>query len=457
MITLRDYQNQIIDGVRRSLGAGNTSPLVVSPTGSGKTVMFAYISANAAQKRKSVMILVHRQELLEQTCKTLRAFGVDHGVVIAGRTPDRRQFVQVASVQTLVRRLDQYKPDLIIVDEAHHGVAGSWRRVIENYPNAKVLGFTATPERLDGKGLGDSFDDLIMGPSVSWLIDQGHLSKPVYYAPPQVADASNLRKRCGDFKQEEIAEIMDKPAIIGDAVSHYARICPHVPAVAFCASIAHATHVAQAFTDAGFRSEVIDGTLSREIRRQRVTDLGNGKLDVLTSCDIINEGFDLPVVSAAILLRHTASLGLHLQQIGRVLRPCDGKDRAVILDHVGNLGRHGFAEDDRDWSLEGRAKRSKQKSEADITQRQCTECFCCHPPAPVCPECGHEYPVRSREIEVIDGQLEEINIEQARNKRKKEQAMARTVQDLIVLGQSKGYKNAHAWARHVMAGRLNKR
>lgn len=454
MIRLRDYQSDLVDGIRNSFRSGKRAPMAVAPTGSGKTVLFSHIAKGTSAKGNRVMILVHRQELLEQTSRTLNSFGLLHGIVAAGRSPDRTQPVQVASVQTLVRRLNFYRPDLIIIDECHHGVAGSWRKVIDAYPNARILGVTATPERLDGRGLGDVFDDMILGPEVADLIDAGHLCKPKYYAPPQVAKLANIHKTAGDYNKGELAAAMDKAAITGDAVDHYRRICPGVPAVAFCASISHAQHVAEQFQAAGFRAATIDGTLDREQRRDRVKALGDRRLHVLTSCEIINEGFDLPVVTAAILLRPTMSLSLHLQQIGRVLRPSEGKTHSVILDHVGNLASHGFAEDQREWSLDGRKKSKRTKDqEPEVKVMQCEECFCCHPPAPSCPQCGFVYPRRVREIEQVDGDLVEINIDEMRRQKKKEQAGAQSYEDLVALGRSRGYKNPAVWARHVFASR----
>jgi superfamily II DNA or RNA helicase len=458
MIQLRDYQDECIGGVRDAYRAGRRSPLLVSPTGSGKTVMFAYIAQGTSRKGNRVLILVHRQELVDQTSRTLDAFGVAHGIIAAGRTPDRTHPVQIGSVQTVVRRLDVFRPELIIIDEAHHGTAGSWRKVIEGNPRARILGVTATPERLDGKGLADVFDDLIRGPEVADLIEAGHLCRPKYYAPPAVADLTGIQKTAGDFNKGELAAAMDKASITGDAVDHYRRICPGVPAVAFCSSIAHAQHVAQQFEAAGFRAAPLDGTLDRDERRDRVRALGDGRLHVLTSCEIINEGFDLPIVTAAILLRPTMSLGLHLQQIGRVLRPSPGKANSIILDHVGNLARHGFAEEMRDWSLEGKAKgkRAKKDDEPSLSVRQCERCFCCHPPAPICPECGFTYPNRARAIEQVDGELVELDIEAMRREKKKEQAGAQTMEQLVALGKARGYKNPAGWARYIFNSRQSR-
>jgi DNA repair protein RadD len=458
MIRLRDYQQGCIHEIRQAYRSGLRAPLLVSPTGSGKTVMFAYIANGTSAKGNSVLILVHRQELVDQTCRTLYSFGVNHGVIAAGRTPDRSHPVQVASVQTVVRRLDFFRPSLIIIDEAHHGTAGSWRKVIDANPQARILGVTATPERLDGRGLKEVFDTLVRGPEVADLIEGGHLARPVYYAPPQVANLSGLHMRGGDFAKDELAAMMDNRAITGDAVEHYARICRGAPAVAFCASVAHAQHVAEQFQSAGFRAATIDGNMDREDRREVVRKLGDGRLHVLTSCEIINEGFDLPLVTAAILLRPTMSLGLHLQQIGRVLRPAPGKDRAVILDHVGNLARHGLAEEERDWSLDGRKRNKKRKAddEEEINVRQCPNCFCAHAPAPTCPECGHVYEVKAREIEVVEGTLVELDAEAMRRERKREQGSCQTLEDLIEYGRRRNFKNPAIWAKHVWNARQSK-
>jgi superfamily II DNA or RNA helicase len=325
---------------------------------------------------------------------------------------------------------------------------------------------------------------MILGPEVKDLIRGGHLAPPVYYAPPQAADFSGIAIKRGDFDQREMAAVMDKAAITGDAVEHYARICHGAPAVAFCASIAHAQHVAEQFNAAGFRAATIDGNMEREDRRDVVRKLGDGRLHVLTSCEIINEGFDLPLVTAAILLRPTMSLGLHLQQIGRVLRPAPGKERAIILDHVGNLARHGLAEDVRDWSLDGRPKKKKSKKddEPDVKVTQCPECYCCHSPAQECPECGHVYEAKGRQIEQVDGELKMIDglvddhnrrcancstvhsrwdhkcpacshyVDPVRQ-RKAEQGGAQTYDELVAIGRKRGYKNAAGWARHVFNSR----
>ena len=454
---LRPYQTDIIGEVRLRLGEGLRAPLIVSPTGSGKTVMFSHIADGAGKKNKRVWILVHRAELVEQTSRTMREIGIHHGIIAAGWPVDPLPHVQVVSVQTVVRRTGGLiPPDLIIVDECHHAAAGTWGKILAAFPKAVRLGFTATPERLDGKGLSDAFDCLIRGPEVAWLIEQGFLTQPKYYAPPNQLNLDGLHVRAGDYARDETAAMMDKPSITGDAVSHYRRICDGAPAVAFCASIAHAEHVAQAFCAAGYRATTLDGTLDRIERRKRVRGLADGSIQILTSCEIISEGFDIPVVSAAILLRPTKSLGMHLQQVGRVLRVAPGKQHAYILDHVGNCLRHGLAEEERDWSLEGRKKRAKKGSDEDAPPvRQCPKCYACHVPAPHCPECGHTYEIKQREIEQKEGELVELNLAWMAKQRKQEQGQARTFEELVEIGIKRGMRRATVgfWARKVLAAR----
>jgi superfamily II DNA or RNA helicase len=437
--------------------------MVVMPTGAGKTVVFSYIAATMAARSKKVLILVHRVELLRQTSAALHKAGVRHGLINPNYTPDLFAPVQVASVQTLIRRLHHVQsPDLIVIDESHHAIAGTWKKIIEAYPKARILGVTATPCRADGTGLGKVsggvFDDLIIGPQVHELIQKGFLVKPVIYAPAQRLDLSGLRTKMGDYEKDQLAEFMDKPTITGDAVAHYQKLCPGVPAVAFCVSVRHAQHVAEEFRAAGYRAYHADGSLDDDSRRKILNGLGNGTVDIVTSCDLISEGTDIPAIGAAILLRPTQSTGLYLQQVGRALRPCAGKDRAVILDHVGNVLTHGMPDEVREWSLEGdRKKKGKKEQEKTIPVKQCEQCYAIHEPAPVCPVCGFVYVVEQNAPQQVDGELHEITPEQAAQiKRQKvvEVAKARTLEELEAIAKARGYKPG--WARHLFNSRNQK-
>lgn len=463
---LRDYQNDGVITLRNAYAKGYKSPLYCLSTGGGKTIVFCNIAENAAKRGKRVMILVHRKELLEQAIEKLDENGISCGVIAAGRTMTC-DLIQVASVDTLIRRLDKVpKPDLIIVDEAHHCVPGNkWGNVVK-YFKCFVLGVTATPIRSSGIGLGvvagGYFDTLIVGPTIQELIKRGFLSQPEVYAPPVVAELKGMRSRMGDFASDEISNRMDRSVITGDAIKHYQKICPGVPAIVFTASVKHAEHVAQQFNDAGIPSASLDGTMAPGQRKWRISALGNGKIKVLTSCDIISEGTDIPVIGAAILLRPTKSLGLFLQQCGRVLRPYPGKKKAIILDHVGNTLRFGMVDEIRDWSLDGeREELKKRKERREIDKIViCSKCYAANfRGREKCFLCGASLPKKDREVEQVAGELEKISAEQLAVIRKKkyarmEQGKADSLQALQELAKKRGFKPG--WAKHVWKARQQK-
>jgi DNA repair protein RadD len=443
---LRPYQQQAISDLRMAYRNGSAAPLLVAPTGMGKTVVFAAITQAAAARGRQVLILVHRRELIHQASAKLAAIGVDHGVIAAGITPANAS-VQVASVQTLIRRLDRAAaPDLIIIDEAHHAVAGSWRKVIDHWPNSLLLGVTATPVRQDGRGLGSMFDQLVLGPSTAELIATGYLSPARIYAPPPVADLTGIHRRAGDYAIDEAADRMDRPTVTGDAISHYQRIGAGQPAIAFCCNVKHAEHVCHAFRVAGIPAATLLGTTAD--RDALVARFAAGFIDVLVTVDVVSEGFDCPGAAVAILLRPTQSEGLYLQQIGRVLRPAPGKAAAIVLDHVGNVHRHGFPDDYRNWTLADRERRAGSAGPPPPSVRTCPECFAAFKPAPICPCCGAACAAPDRRLKQVAGDLQELKRE-AVHQRITERKKAQTLQQLIAVGQARGMKNPVGWAKHV--------
>jgi superfamily II DNA or RNA helicase len=447
IVQLRPYQQQAISDLRMAYRNGARAPLLVAPTGMGKTVIFAAITQAAAARGRQVLILVHRRELIHQASAKLAAIGVDHGLIAAGIPPENAS-VQVASVQTLIRRLDRAAtPDLIIIDEAHHAVAGNtWGRIIDHWPNSLLLGVTATPVRQDGRGLGSMFDHLVLGPSTAELIATGYLSPARIYAPPPVADLAAIQRRAGDYAIDEAADRMDRPTVTGDAITHYQRIGAGQSAIAFCCNVKHAEHVCNAFNAAGICSATLLGNTTD--RDALVARFAAGFIDVLVTVDVVSEGFDCPGAAVAILLRPTQSLGLYLQQIGRVLRPATGKAAAIILDHVGNVHRHGFPDDHREWSLDDRVARVRTTDVQAPTVRTCPECFAAFKPAPICPSCGAACAPPARVIRQQDGDLQELKRE-AVQQRVTERKKAHTLQQLIAVGQARGMKNPVAWAKHV--------
>jgi superfamily II DNA or RNA helicase len=449
-VELREYQNDLVGELREGYRAGIARQLAVSPTGSGKTVLFAFITKNASEKQQRVFIVAHRREILDQISATLTEVGVKHGFVQAGKSPMNRP-VMVCSIQTLARRMDTVEePDLVIVDEAHHAVSATYIQMFAKWQKARFLGVTATPERLDGSGLGVLFKRMVLGPSVSWLIREGFLAKPVYYAPRvSPPDLSGIGKIGGDYAKGKLEEAFDQPAITGDAVKHYQKLCPGQRAVAFCVSVAHAQHVARRFNDAGIPAAHIDGGMEEDVRRQTVADLKSGKVLVLTSCELISEGFDLPTVNAAILLRPTASPSVHLQQLGRALRMFPGKKEAVILDHAGNCMRHGLAEQDREWSLEGKGKRKEKEKLVEV--KTCPQCFAIYG-GPQCPQCQHRPEPKAREMDEVAGELQRMTADDFQKMteavaRRREEGACRTLEDWRKLGRERGHKPGWGWFR----------
>lgn len=416
------------------------------------------MTRGAAERGKRVLILVHRQELLMQSSRSLTDLEVPHGLIAPGRPSTG--VVDVASVQTLDRRLrkQRFEYDFIIIDEAHHAVAATWKRILAAFPEAHILGVTATPVRTTAEGLGVSsggiFDDLVIGPTVEELVSGGFLVEPEVYAPPVEFDLTGIRKRAGDFVASEVAKRVDKPTITGSAVDHYKRLSPGEPAIAFCASIAHAEHVASTFREAGFSFAVIHGGLGDHERRELISGLASGRVQGLTSVDLISEGTDIPVVSVGILLRPTQSLGLYLQQVGRVLRPAPGKSRALILDHVASCLKFGLPTETFIWSLDGVRKRSAS-NDNEISVRQCKKCFAVFEKSVACPFCGHTNTVETRkQIQETDGELKRISkeeIERARLAKRREERAAKTFEELLKIERERNYKPG--WAHFRWAAR----
>lgn len=453
---LRDYQNDILSQARVLMRQGARSILFQSPTGSGKTLLTAHMLKTAASKGLSSFFLVHRRELIKQSIHAFTQVGVKHGVIASGWFEEPHLQVQLASVQTLVRRLNGIKPPkLIVYDECHHQAAGSWSKIQAAFPNAYHIGLTATPERLDGQGLKPFFSHMIKGPSVRWLIDNGFLADYKIYAPPSIS-TKDIHSRMGDFVKSELQAAIDKPTITGDAIRHYQKHGMGKRAVCFCVSIEHSQHVAKQFNDAGIVAAHVDGESDMAYRDQTIERFRKNEIKVLTNVDLFGEGFDLPALEVAILLRPTQSLGLYLQQVGRALRPFPGKSHAIILDHAGNCARFGLPDEERDWSLESKDKKSRN-SEQKSSVRICPKCFAAQELyGDSCKFCGFEFEKSPRKVDQVEGELQEVDAEALRRHRNAEQGRAQTLQELIAVGESRGYKKARAWATFVWRARMMK-
>jgi DNA repair protein RadD len=458
-IELRDYQRAGIYDIQAAMQR-NRRVLYVLPTGGGKTLMFSKIAQGIQAKANEALILAHRRELLKQISGALDMWSVKHALMVPATRGTPRASVIVGSTLTVKNRMKGLKPPrLIVIDEAHHAAIGTvLAEVLAYFPDAYVLGVTATPLRLDGRGLGDSFDVMVQGPTVAELTMRGFLTPAEVYAPRETLDLRGIRLSGGDYAKAALDAAMDKPSITGSAVQHYTKLCAGKRAVAFCCSVKHAEDVAAEFRKAGYASEHISGAMEDYERDAVLYRFRNGSTNVLTSCDLISEGFDCPSIEAAILLRPTKSLGLYMQQVGRAIRPSEGKDRTIVLDHAGNTLEHGFVDEVRSWSLDGRETRERERRKA-ITI--CPSCRAMHSPAPFCPRCGYEYvTMNPRTVKERDDELVQLSrpedIEPLTAQLAEEAAIRQRYNVFLKIARDRRLENKERWALSMLFGEVAK-
>lgn len=452
---LRPYQDRMLDEARAHMRSGLRRILTVAPTGAGKRIIAAYVIKTAVERGKRCGFLVHRQELLDQSSSTLAEAGVCHGVIKAGVAPDDRLLCQVASIQSLVRR-DVAPFDFLLVDESHHSPSKTWTSVMAAQPDAFVLGFTATPIRLDGRGLAKQYQAMVVGPSVRELIDQGYLADYRLYAPPP-PDLKGVRTVAGEFNRGQLAAAMDRPRIVGDVVSHYLEYASGTQAICFAVSVQHSKNLAAAFADQGVRSAHVDGETPKDERRRLLRDFEAGRFQVLCNVEILGEGLDVAGIETVIGARPTKSLTVALQQWGRGLRVKPSGNPAILLDHAGNSRRHGLPDEDREWELTEDKLKLRRPDETFTT---CRKCHLSLPPATrVCPGCGAVLkPVGQaaprRAVENVAGSLVAVPSmfrERVSKNIETRHPATPTFASLQALGKSRGYKPG--WAYYVWKAR----
>lgn len=446
MLQLRPYQHALTDESRAILRAGCRRLLLQLGTGGGKTVLMAHMLAIAASKGKRSWFIVHRKELLEQAVQTfVEAADIHTGIVGAGYPSDASAPVQVCSVGSLKRRMSALQPpDLLVFDECHHIASASWSAIAAAFPRAHHIGLTATPQRLDGKGLGAYFDRLLLGPTVAELIAGGHLS-PYRLFAPGVFDTSALHRVAGDYNKAEVATAMGASTVVGDAVATYQRSAEHGRALVFVWSLDASRQLADAFARAGIPAAHVDGETPADERKRAMAAFRAGDLRVLCNCELYGEGLDVPAVDAVFLLRPTASLGLYLQQCGRGLRMAPGKTAVRIFDHVGNWTSHGLPDEDRAWSLDGTPRKAREPT---LSARRCGHCFAVSPMGAVaCVECKRPFPVKQRRVTQVDGALVEADLTALRSRVTEFGYDCHSLKDWQALGKKLGYKPQWAWFR----------
>lgn len=426
MITLREYQRTAVAELRQSVAAGHRRLLLVAPTGSGKTVIGAHVIERAADKGSRILFLAHRRELVHQCGNKLHDFGCDHGIIMAGEFLQYEYEVQVASIDTLrvramnANRIPLPKADIIFIDEAHRSLAPTYRKLIDAYPNAVVIGMTATPVRSDGKGLGHIYHDMIQCPSVAELTEMGHLV-PVRYWAPTIPDLTGVKVRMGDYVEKDLQEALDKRQLVGDIYTNWARIAANDKTIIFASGVQHSMHIAEEFRRHGVRAAHIDGDTDRSERDKMLDELRRGEIQVISNCMVLTEGFDEPQLGCNILARPTKNVGLYLQMAGRTLRPAEGKDHCKLIDHSGNVYEHGFVTDRRDWHLtEGKALSDNKQHEVRLNEQRiitCKECGHTYDSQPECPECGYKPVRRGRWLETRHADLMELKGRKTAKKR----------------------------------------
>lgn len=448
-LRLYDHQAAFVERIREAMRT-NQSVMARAPCGYGKTQISAAIAQGTQAKGKRLIFAVHRRHLMAQTTQTFGNAGLDYGTIKPSGNPNPLALTQVAMVDTLKSRLDAYQADLLIVDEAHFAAAAGIKRVVDHYKamGARILGLSASPRRLDNRPLGDVFDRLVHADTTRWLMDHGYLSDYIAYAPSN-PDLSQVGTSMGDFDKKQLGEIMGKPSITGDAVTHWRRYAVGKRTIGYCLSREHSKRATEAFCAAGIPATHLDGESGDAEIKTTLTDFADGRVQVLFNCALLTEGLDISAhagrdapIEAIIMLRPTQSIALYTQMVGRALRRKDYP--AVILDHAGNLLRHGLPDDEIDWSLTGKLK--KKKEGATVPIKSCPKCFAIFAPAPVCPMCGEVFPVVSRKVEERpDQELQAIDREAFRRAQKREVGAARTLDDLMVIAAERGYKPGWAF------------
>lgn len=458
MIPFRPYQSALVEGIRAAWASGARNTLAVLPTGGGKTVVFSGILADESEPTCAI---AHRQELVGQMSVSLARCGVVHRIIApqsvirrivkmhvteAGASfYDPNAACAVAGVDTLVRKTDElsawlHRVTLWVVDEAHHLLQkNKWGKAAAMFPNARGLGVTATPIRASGEGLGSHadglFDDMVIGPSMRELINDGWLTDYRIFAPQSDVDLSDVdvSQATGDYNPKKLKAAIRKSHIIGDVVDHYQRIASGKLGVTFASDVETATDIAFQFNQAGVRAEVVSAKTPDSVRAEIMARYRRREIVMLVNVDLFGEGFDLPAIEVVVMARPTESFALYCQQFGRSLRlmldgptpedrderlsaiSASGKPRAIVIDHVGNVIRHGLPDAAREWTLDARDHKSREAPDDVIPLRACLNVTCMQVYErihPSCPYCGHHPIPASRSApEFVDGDLFELDPE----------------------------------------------
>ena len=348
---LRQYQKTAINSLR-DMYRSYRRQVMVSPTGSGKTVIASRIIELTREAGNKVLFLAHRRELITQCSKKLDEIGIDHGIIMSNHPRSRpSSHVQIASVQTLLNR-ELPPADLIIIDECHRSLAKSYVTIVDQYGNVPVLGLTATPWRGDGQGMGVFYENMYVVSQVKELIGEGFLMEPSVYItePPRLDD---VRVVGGDYVDEELEKVMNERRLNRQIVEDWLNRTPGAKTALFACTVNHSMNLVDEFRKAGVVAEHLDCNTHVDERDAILERLKSGETQIVSNVGVLTEGWDLPELECVILGRPTKSLALYLQMVGRGMRPHESKQDTYVLDHAGCTVEHGLVTDDREFNLEG--------------------------------------------------------------------------------------------------------
>ena len=408
-----------------------------------------------------MLVFVASPGAVKQSVQCLEdSAGVNCGVIAAGFGSNGYHLAQVASIQTLIKRWQKYPlPDLIIVDECHHSVSASWSKLLADItaknPVVKIIGLTATPARLDGRGLGAWFEVIVEGPNTAALMEAGYLSKYRMWGA-SLPDLSGVHTVAGDYNRGQLDAALSRTAVVGDALGEYKKHCDGMRALAFTWSVKSSEELAARFNEAGIPAMHVDGETDSAVRDRAIRDFHAGRIKLLSNVELFGEGLDVHGIQAEFLLRPTQSLSMYLQQVGRGLRTNEGKDCLRIFDHAGHQVTHGYPDDVRVWTLDGNGDKPKKPQKQPV--KQCPKCYATVSLyQKVCKWCGTVFVIKERKIEREEGELREISEEQIAASRlaaKREQGRAKSYDALLVIEKQRGY--TPGWARHIIEARHQK-
>jgi DNA repair protein RadD len=413
---LRPYQLDAVSKLKYEYNLGRSAVLLVAPTGSGKTAVGCHFVKEAVEQGKTCLWIAHRSELIRQASNHLaQEYKVRHGIIKAGvGNHNPRLRVQIASVQTLVRRKPIDGVGLLVVDEAHHATADTYLRIIESHPNAIVLGLTATPWRLTGKQLGSLFDVVVEVANYPFLIERGYLVRPRVFLPSEIPNFSELKLVGGDFDEEQSATIMQRPKLIGDVFEQWKKhaLGEGKPrsTIIFACTVPHSRQIVSLFIQAGIAAEHLDAQVPEKEREAILDRLATGKTTVVCNVMLLSEGFDCPLVSCVVIARPTASRTLFIQMVGRALRPCAAsrKSDCIILDHAANSLRHGMVSEITSYELD-----EGDLLTPSINRAPCKKCPLCNAVvtnnSDMCPECNYSFHLDRRLPSMMKGELVEFD------------------------------------------------